>query len=253
MIKQYLTKYKKIAKGIYNTYLKSKGQNYNDSEWWDKSFYTAGVSDRQTISPKKSLISSKYHYCSVELQILKHFYNHNIETKGVSLLDIGSGSGHWIDFYQSLGFQKAVGIDVSKFSVNHLRTKYPNNPNIRFYEGRAIDILDQLESPFHIVNAIGVMFHIVNDSEWSGTINKLAGLIPKKGVFIAGGHFGMLNGLNVQIDRNGQINKRLRSKASWKKTLKRAGFSDVKIYRNTAYLWINDTLPENNILVATKQ
>lgn len=252
MLKQYLLKRKKIAKGIYNTYLKSKGRNYNDSEWWDKSFYTEGVSDRQTISKKKSPISSEYHYCSVKLQILKHFYNHDTRAKAISVLDIGSGSGHWIDFYKSLGFQKAVGIDVSKISVNHLKKKYINNSNIKIYLGTATDIIDKLNSPFNIVNAIGVMFHIVNDSEWNETITKIAGLIPEKGVFIAGGHFGSLNGLNVQIDPNGQINKRLRSKSLWKKTLKRAGFSEVRIYKNNSYLWINDTLPENNILVATK-
>ena len=160
MIKQYFIKQKKIAKGFFFTYLKTKGQNYNDREWWDKFFYTRGISDRQTLSPTKNSISAKYHYCSVELLILKHFCNQGIVPKGSSVLDIGSGAGHWIDFYKSLGVVRTIGIDVSESSINHLKTKYSTDAN--------------------------------------------------------------------------------------------AGFSDVKFYKNNAYLWINDILPENNILVATK-
>ena len=252
MIKQYLVKQKKIARGVFYTYFKTKGHNYNAKEWFDKSFYIEGISDRQTISPRKSPISSKYHYCSVESQILKHFYNYSVEIKGSSILDIGSGSGHWIEFYKSLGTEKIYGIDVSESPIKYLKNKYSRDPNTVFYHGKAVEIIDKFNEQFDIVNAIGVMFHIVNDSEWYETIKKVGEVIPKNGIFIVGGHFGILNKLNVQIDKNGQINKRLRSKTLWKKTLKKAGFSNVKFYKNNAYLWIKDTLPENNIIVATK-
>ena len=252
MLKQYLSKRKKILRGIYNTYFKSLGHEYDSAEWWDKSFYTEGISDEQTLASNKNPISSRYHYCSVELQILKHIYNQDINTEGNSVLDIGSGSGHWIDFYRSLGFQKSVGIDISQFSVNHLENKYSNDPNIKIYQGKATDVIDQLNIPFNLVNAIGVMFHIVDDSEWSDTIKKVAKLIPENGLFIVGGEFGVANGINVQIDYRGQINKRLRSAAKWKKNLIKEGFSDIKIYKNYSYLWINEMQPENNILIATK-
>jgi SAM-dependent methyltransferase len=252
MIKQILIKRAKIARGVLNTYLWPKGQNYNDTEWWDNSFYTDGISDRQTISPKKNPISAKYHYCSVELQIIRHLYNNNIKIEESAVLDIGSGSGHWIDFYKSLGSFRTVGLDVSLSSVNYLKDQYSNQPDITILHGKASDQLSQLDAGFSIVNAIGVMFHIVSDSEWIDTINKISGVLQKDGLFIVGGHFGYLNGLNCQIDRNGQINKRLRSKKYWKKSLINAGFSNVQVYSNNAYLWIKDTLPENNVLVATK-
>jgi len=252
MIKQFLTRQKKILKGIYFSYLKKKGQRYEASKFWDASVYVHGISDRQTIDPNQSPYSSKYHYCSVEMQILKHLYNNGIETKKSSVLDIGSGSGHWIEFYKALGAVKISGIDVSETSINYLNQKYSSDPETTFYKGKAVDVFNQLKDKFDIVNAIGVMFHIVDDQEWLETINKIALMIPKNGIFIVGGHFGFLNGLNVQIDHFGSINKRLRSKSTWKRTLIKAGFSTIKFYKNNAYLWINDTIPENNVLIATK-
>jgi cyclopropane fatty-acyl-phospholipid synthase-like methyltransferase len=235
-----------------NTYLQTTRQNYDATAWWDQSFFLHGISDKQTISSKKNPISAKYHYTSVELQILRHLYNRNLNVKGAVVLDIGAGAGHWIDFYKSLHSVRTIGVDVSLSAVNHLRRKYANCSDVNIYHGKASDVLDELDICFNIVNAIGVMFHIVDDAEWFNTIRKISGLIQRGGAFIVGGHFGYVNGVNVQIDRNGQVYKRLRSKRLWKKTLLDAGFSDVKMYSNNAYLNINDPLPENNICIATK-
>lgn len=251
MIKQFLKKRVKITYGVLNTYIRKKGRNYRDTEWYDDCFYIKGISDRQTISPEKNLLSAKYHYNSVEMQILKYLYNNKIQLKPMEVLDIGSGAGHWIDFYKALGAHRIVGIDVSLSSVNYLKEKYSENVNVVIHHGKAFEILNKLDEIFNLINAIGVMFHIVDDSEWINTINAIAKVLRKNGLFIIGGHFGLLNGLNVQIN-NGQINKRLRSKKNWINILRKAGFTHINFYMNYAYLYINDTLPENNILIATK-
>jgi len=188
----------------------------------------------------------------MELLIFRHLFNNSISINGSSVLDIGSGAGHWIDFYRSLGSSKTLGIDVSLSSVDYLKEKYSNYADVSIQHGKASEIISKSDASFSIVNAIGVMFHIVDDTEWIDTINKIAGVIQKTGLFIIGGYFGYFNGLNVQIDRNHQVNKRLRSKKHWKSTLKNAGFTSIEFYTKNAYLWINDTLPENNVLIATR-
>ncbi len=64
MIRQWLRRKMKIAYGAYRT-IQSGTVAYNPTDWWDSYFYQLGVSDRQTIAPEKSLISSRYHYASV--------------------------------------------------------------------------------------------------------------------------------------------------------------------------------------------
>lgn len=252
MIKQLVRKRGKVVRGILNTYIYKKGQKYDSTKWWDASFYTEGISDRQTISQKKSVITAKYHYASMELLILKHLKNNEISFKQASILDIGSGSGHWIDFYKSLESCTITGMDISISSSNHLKNKYSEDSSIEIYQGKALEVISKLTGYYKIVNAVGVMFHIVDDNEWEHTINAIGKITKKGGIFVVGGHFGFLDGLNVQIDANGNINKRLRSKNHWIYTLKEAGFNSVRVYRNYSYLWIKDSIPENSVLIATK-
>lgn len=252
MIKQAVRKTAKIGYGFYNSYIRKKGHNYKDSEWWDSDFYVNGVSDRQTIGPNKGVTAAKYHYASVELKILRHFVNHEFPIDGSRVLDIGSGAGHWIDFYRSLGARGVDGLDVSDSSFRYLSDKYASDSSIDIHHGGAIEVMKSLSSDFDVVNAVGVMFHIVDDSEWEDTITEIGRRLRSGGKFVVGGHFGLIDGLNVQIDRAGNINKRLRSIWRWKNTLQQAGFSKVNRYQNNAHLWVKEPLPENSVLVATK-
>lgn len=251
MISQFLIKRARIAVGAANTYLR-RGRNYDDTKWWDRSFYTEGLSDRQTISRDKSAISARYHYASVEMQILRHLRNRRVNVVGARVLDVGAGSGHWIDFYRSLGAAEVVAMDVSRSSFEYLEQKYAGVDEVQIYCGKALEVASRLDGAFQLVNAVGVMFHIVDDAEWAATIEAIGKLVAPGGRLVVGGHFGYLDGLNVQVDRDGQINKRLRSKWRWCRQLEAAGFAKVDVYRNSAYLWIRDHLPENNVLVATR-
>ena len=252
MLRQYLWKKKKVVKGYLNTNFRKHGVPYSADTWWDSDFYTSGVSDRQTISPLKSQISSLYHYSSVEQIILRHLFNNNIATGDIKVLDIGSGSGHWIDFYQKLSVASIDGIDISHSAVDHLRSKYSADTRIQIHYGTSVDVIGSLNKKFSIINAIGVMFHLVEDQDWLDTIAGVGQRLESGGVFVIGGHFGTVDGIDVQIDRNGHTNKRLRSKRHWVKSLQHCGFSIYSVYRNNAYLYIKDTLPENNVLIAQK-
>jgi len=67
MLKQYVWKKRKLFRGVYATLMR-RGLPYDANSWWDSSFYTSGVSDRQTISPTKSQLSSLYHYLPLQLR-----------------------------------------------------------------------------------------------------------------------------------------------------------------------------------------
>ncbi|HEY9035624.1 MAG TPA: class I SAM-dependent methyltransferase [Pseudomonadales bacterium] len=135
MLKQWLHKRAKVTYGILNTYVRKKGRVYNAAQWWDAQFYTAGVSDRQTIAPNKGVIAAKYHYASVEQRILAHLCNRNVRVNQSSVLDIGSGSGYWIDFYRALGANRVVGLDVALSSFNYLNDKYADTSGVHVFRG----------------------------------------------------------------------------------------------------------------------
>ena len=252
MIIQYLLKRGKIARGLVYTYFRRRARPYWEAEWWDRDFYTEGVSDARTISASKSIISAHYHYASVQLLILRHLSRQQMDVDGASVLDVGAGSGHWIDFYRSLGATRVTGVDISTAAVQHLRNKYSGDPDIEIVKGTALSVVAGKRACFDVVNAIGVMFHIVDDAELTELVRAAATALRPGGLMVIGGHFGLFHGINLQIDRNDRINKRLRSRRFWRRLLVGAGLTEVRCIANTAYLHISDTLPENNLLVARK-
>lgn len=252
MLRSYVWKRKKILRGFLDTRIRRRGTPYDPDAWWDDDFYTAGISDSRTISPRKSELTSRYHYASVEMLLLRHLFHHPVPLGTAAVLDIGSGSGHWIDFWRSLGVASVDGIDVSRSAVEHLRGRYAGLDTVRVHQGRTREAAAALERRFDVVSAIGVMFHIVDDGEWAESLSVLADRLVPGGILVVGGHFGLLDGIDVQADRNGRVNKRLRSLRHWRRSLRERGFERFHLYRNDAYLRIRDTLPENSVLVAVK-
>jgi hypothetical protein len=96
------------------------------------------------------------------------------------------------------------------------------------------------------------MFHVVSDEEWEQTVHAAGVVLQDGGLLVVSGHFGWVDGLNVQVVGDGTVVKRLRSFSRWKRCLTAAGFGKIKLYRNYAYLFIDGPLPENNVLVAEK-
>jgi predicted TPR repeat methyltransferase len=253
LLKQFLKRRLKIARGFYRTYVRGNRQAYDPKSWWDTLFYTGPITDEDTIGRDRGVLTTAYHYASVEMLILRHLRNAGLKLDPLRVCDIGSGAGHWIEFYLSLGATECVGIDISQRAVEHNKRKYAGRENVSFHHGNAGDVLPTLGNRFDLVNAIGVMFHLVDDTQWTRTIEGVANVLEPGGIFIVGGHFGLINNLNVQYDAQHNVNKKLRSAAHWKATLKEAGFTDIQIHRNRAYLSIADPIPENNILTARRK
>ena len=221
------------------------------ADWWDKKFYSGGIkSDASTISKHTDEVVSRYHYSSLELLLLKYFHNRGVNICDSCILDIGSGAGHWVDFYKKLGAKKLAAIDVSSIACAYLEERFGESLNIRC--GKASEILkEEVKETYDLISAIGVMFHVVDDRECVETIKLARSALKPGGLFIVSGHFGYINGLNVQVDKSG-VNKRLRSRWWWRKNIKIAGFASNDIFWNRAYLGLDWLTPEANLLFARK-
>lgn len=241
----------KVLKGTYYT-LAAKGAPWKE-DYWDEEFYLEGISDAKTISSKKNEYSAQYHYSSTEMLIFRHFVNHKVGNIG-SVLDLGSGAGHWIDFYQRLGAVKVGGIEISKKCVEYLSAKYNHEESVTIWHGKVHEVLEtKVSENYDLINAIGVLFHIVDDRELMNVLQLSFQKLNSKGLFVIGGNFGIwpMN-INTQVKYGRIVNKRLRSRWWWTHQLRKIGFRNIRIYRNIGYAFINDRMPENSILICTK-
>ena len=112
------------------------------------------------------------------------------------------------------------------------------------------------------VNAIGVMFHIVNDDLWRQAIARLLASLMPDGLMLVGGDFGDET-RNVQLHRTDRfeswrehdaapspaalVNKRVRSLHEWNRVAGELGATVVEVIRSDATPDIRT--PENDLLV----
>jgi 2-polyprenyl-3-methyl-5-hydroxy-6-metoxy-1,4-benzoquinol methylase len=97
---------------------------------------------------------------------------------GYRVLDIGSGSGFYINFWKHRGAD-VMASDLTETSVNHLRRMYPNTPSVR------LDISAPFETSklgtYDIVSVLGVMYHIVDDQAFTRTLQNIRALLKPGG------------------------------------------------------------------------
>ena len=231
-------------------------------------------SDRITLAPFAQSAPTRFHYNATENSILKCLVRHPVR-EAPAVLDIGSGAGHWVDFWlDAFDASFVCGIDISATCAESLRAKYAQNDKVVVLEG---DISRQTEfagRKFDVISAIGVMFHIVEDDLWRQALHNMRQLLNDGGAIVVGGHFGWLTqdvqfhvtddfgnleqamgsmtGVSYGLRGRGSgnrvyTNKRVRSLRMWKHAAAEAGLQ-VQMLQKT----MRDPVipaPESNILL----
>jgi trans-aconitate methyltransferase len=255
---------------VYPLTVRGPKQPYRAARYFE-SYYSAlarqEFSDRVTVGPKVNPLHSKYHYNAVENSIIRGLLRCRVEEKP-AVFDLGSGAGHWIDFYRDTFAARYVcGLDISKTCIDKLRDKYRHTDGVSIMEGDIADKSFRLDRKFDIVNAIGVVFHIVDDRLWLQALINMRDLLEDGGQMIIGGEFGLIS-QNVQFHSTDEfenieeslrspaqgevrINKRIRSLRRWKKAARMAGLRVKLVIRTANHPEI--FTPENNVMVLERR
>ena len=85
------------------------------------------------------------------------------------VLDVGSGTGHWIAFWHSLGARGVTGLDLTPVSVSRLKERFPDD---QFVEA---DITRGVPSagPYELISAMDVLLHVVDDAGYGKAFKNL--------------------------------------------------------------------------------
>ena len=226
--------------------------NYNKN-FWDNIFYKNNenyIEHKHTIYHNCPDKNAFFHYQTTSNLIYLILIKYKINLEEKNILDIGSGSGYWIDLYNNLFNNiNIIGIDISKKIIDILNKKYDKDINIEIINN---DILNfDLKKKFFLINAIGVMFHIVDDNEFENSIKNISKIILNNGYLIIGGEFGNENKYLNFIDENRKPIKKIRSLQFWEKILNKYKLKIIKKYLNNCRNFIHS--PQNNILFIQKQ
>jgi SAM-dependent methyltransferase len=97
------------------------------------------------------------------------------------VLDVGSGTGIWIDFWRRRGAERVVGVDLAETAVARLQARYPG---LEILQGDISNPDTTLPGEMDIVSAMSVLLHIVDDRRFERALRSLAGCVRTGGALI---------------------------------------------------------------------
>ncbi|AIF84198.1 Methyltransferase domain [Candidatus Nitrososphaera evergladensis SR1] len=130
------------------------------------------------------------------------------------ILDIGVGTGFYIDFWKKLYQGKAAavdGVDITAVAVERMKKKYPDS---QFYvadigESNVLEMFGK--KTYNIISAFDVLFHITNDEKYKRAIQNIYSLLEPAGIFVLSENFvhSNLSRAEFQVNRSKEHIERL--------------------------------------------
>jgi len=105
-----------------------------------------------------------------------------LDCRNARVLDVGSGTGFYLDRWRELGVRHLRGSDFSEVAVSHLRQKYPE---IEFSQLDISDqLLESLQDSQDAISAFDMLFHIVDDIRYRKAIQNIHAALVEGGWFL---------------------------------------------------------------------
>lgn len=151
---------------------------YRAKEYWDQrlrdDFSLSGVGHKGF-----SEQYNRYMYRLKKLALERALKHRSVELEGRKVLDIGCGSGFFVDYYAG---KKATvtGLDIADVSIKRLSERYPSNTFINADIGSPE--LD-LKEEFDVINAFDVLYHIADDEAFGRAVRNM-GMLCKQGGWV---------------------------------------------------------------------
>jgi SAM-dependent methyltransferase len=153
------------------------------------------------------------------------------------VLDVGSGSGFYIDRWHELQIGDIRACDITDVAVDRLRVKYPQHEVTVLDVGSESDNLPAWQ--VDAISAFDITFHIVSDTRLAQAFVNMFGLLRPGGLLIFTDNF-------VQSSIKRTDHHVSRTKATLEEAVHAAGFEIVS--RKPAFFFMNQPVDTDNTL-----
>src|SRR3954467_13340381 len=110
-----------------------------------------------------------------------------IDMASAHVLEIGPGTGFYIDLWHQLGVKEVTGIDLAPVVVERLAARYPQHA---FMQGDVGAVDAPLEDgAYDVVTAFDVMYHIVDEDVFEQALANISRSLRPGGLFMVADHF----------------------------------------------------------------
>jgi SAM-dependent methyltransferase len=240
-----------MGRRAYHTYVRPLRHRRRKEAYDAKAYYDARYAvareageftDATAMQPGHSPLRTRYHYNAVENAILEALIP-KPPPERFSVLDVGSGAGHWVGFYRdALDAGSVVGVEISTPAVEGLRERFDGAEGVEFVDADVSAPGFSLERTFDVVNAVGVLYHVVDDDAWRRAVANLGAHLAPGGALVVGEDFPKVS-LDAGFHRSDHfssweeekaarpermlVGKRLRPQRTWRGAAEAAGLEQV--------------------------
>ncbi|GAB3488223.1 class I SAM-dependent methyltransferase [Nocardiopsis coralliicola] len=141
-----------------------------------------------------------------------------IDVPRSDVLDIGPGTGFYVERWRGMGARSVSGVDIADSAVAQLREKFPD---VTFERADISDGAPFADGAFGAVSAFDVLFHIVDDDRYEAALAEVARVLAPDGRFVFSENF-------VPERRVGRKHYLSRSREEIEALLHRAGLEIVR-------------------------
>ncbi len=150
------------------------------------------LTDASTIKEGADPLRVRYHYNAVENAILEHALRLPV-SESPKVLDVGVGAGHWIGFYRDVfAASEVVGVEISASAAAALAAAYEPVSGVTILEADVADPTFDVGQRFDLVNAVDVLFHIVDDASWRRAVKNLGAHLEPGGRLVVAEHVALI-------------------------------------------------------------
>jgi SAM-dependent methyltransferase len=154
-------------------------RDYVASRYWDE-IYAAGYDESAVGYPTLARSLNRARYDVERRNVVRA-----LRAAGVPpprrVLDVGSGTGIWIDFWKQRGAAEIVGVDLTETAVDRLRARWPQHRFARCDIGEADASLPQ---EMDVVSAMSVLLHITDEDRFEQALRNLMASVAAGGSLV---------------------------------------------------------------------
>lgn len=110
-----------------------------------------------------------------------------IDLPNARVLEIGPGTGFYIDLWHRLGVREVTGVELAPVAVERLAARYPQHSFVQGDVGAADAPIET--GAYDVVTAFDVMYHIVDEVMFEQALANIARSLRPGGLFMVADHF----------------------------------------------------------------
>jgi SAM-dependent methyltransferase len=154
------------------------GEAYRPPDYW-RALHEAAEGLGIVGYPTLPLVFNRHVYSNAARGVLRGLAASGVTVRDRDVLDVGSGTGFWVDLWRREGAAHVAGSDLVPAAVDRMRERFPGS------EITAADITEQPPFPgqaFDVVSIMSVLHHIVNEEHFDRALANLASQLSDDGV-----------------------------------------------------------------------